>query len=350
MIEQGSDEPLLSVQGLRTQFHTDGGTVRAVDGISFEVERGETVCLVGESGSGKSVTAESITRLIPIPPGEIVDGAVRFDGRDLTRLSDAELRTVRGGRIGHVFQNAAGSLNPVLTVGKQIREALEAHTDLSKAERRERAIELLADVGIPDAAERVDEYPHEFSGGMKQRVAVAMALAPEPDLLIADEPTTGLDVTIEAQLLELFSEIQERFGVGIVFITHDLGVVATVADRVVVLYAGKVMERGDVVDVFARPAHPYTHALLSCLPGRGDAMEPIGGSLPDPTEPPSGCRFHERCPHAIEACRGGNQPELLAATGSDHRAACVYYGEDHEETLPWQAGHPHGTPGGDRYD
>jgi len=278
-------EPLLSIRDLRTVFHTDEGLVRAVDGVSFDVGRGETVCLVGESGSGKTVTGESITRLIRMPPGEIAGGEIVFDGRDLTGLSDAELRDLRGDRIAHVFQNPQGALNPVYTVGWQIVEAIQLHQDVAGAEARSRGIDLLDRVGIPEATRRFDDYPHEFSGGMKQRVSIAMALATNPDLLIADEPTTALDVTIQNQILGLLDELQAEFDMSILLITHDLGVVAEVADRVVVMYAGKVMERGGVFDVFERPSHPYTRALLDCLPGRGGGARSIGGTLPSPIDP-----------------------------------------------------------------
>jgi peptide/nickel transport system ATP-binding protein len=301
-------DPLLRVTDLHTRFRTDEGVVRAVDGVSFTVRAGETVCLVGESGSGKTVASESITRLISTPPGEIEADSIYFKGRDLATLPTAQLRGVRGGEIAHVFQNPQGSLNPVYSVGWQLVEAIQLHSDASRSAARERAIELLDRVGIPEATARFDDYPHEFSGGMKQRVVIAMALAGEPDLLIADEPTTALDVTIQAQILRLLADLQAEFGMAVLLITHDLGVVAQVADRVVVLYAGKVMERGSVYDVFESPAHPYTRALLDCLPGRGKRSQPIGGSLPDPIEPPPGCRFAPRCPYAVDACRAGDQP------------------------------------------
>ena len=319
-------EPLLSIENLHTQFHTDEGTVKAVDGVTFDVDRGETVCVVGESGSGKSVTAESITRLIPMPPGEISEGAVYFDGRDVTQLPESEVRALRGGRIGHVFQNPQGALNPVYTVGYQIREAINAHQDVTKEEARQQAIDLLESTGIPEAATRVDDYPHEFSGGMKQRVVIAIALACEPDLLIADEPTTALDVTIEAQILDLFRDLQEEFDMSIVFITHDLGVVAEVADKVVVMYAGKVMEAGDANRVFENPAHPYTKALLECLPGTPGEIRPIPGSLPSAINPPDGCRFADRCNYAIDECHTGEQPPLHHVDGEAHNASCVHYG------------------------
>ncbi len=327
-------EPLLEVRDLHTHFDTDEGLVRAVDGVSFEVGAGETVCIVGESGSGKTVASESITKLIPMPPGEIVQGEVIFDGMDLTAMSEKKLQDVRGGRIGHIFQNPQGALNPVYTVGQQIVEAVRLHRDDTKAEARNRAIDLLDQVGIPEASARIDDYPHEFSGGMKQRVVIAMALAADPDLLIADEPTTALDVTIQAQILKLLKELQDEYGMSIVFITHDLGVVAEMADRVVVMYAGKVMERGGVFDVFEEPAHPYTQALLRCLPGQGRVTEAIGGSLPDPMNPPLGCRFHPRCPHAVEECRAGDQPPFAdVGEVDDHEASCVYYGMGYDESV-----------------
>lgn len=337
---------LLEVSGLRTHFHTDEGDVRAVDDISFTVESGETVCIVGESGSGKSVTVESITRLIQIPPGEIVEGSIRFDGVDLTTLSTAELRRIRGGRIGYVFQNPQGALNPVYSVGQQIIEAIRLHDDVSRQAARDQAIELLDRVGIPEATARIDDYPHEFSGGMKQRVVIAMALAPQPDLLVADEPTTALDVTIQAQILRLLTDLQDEFDMSVLFVTHDLGVVAEIADRVVVMYAGKIMEKGEVYDIFERPGHPYTRALLECLPGRGDEMRTIGGQLPDPKNPPSGCRFHDRCPHALQECSEGSQPPLYSADRDGQEVSCVYYGPRHTpEELETSESFQHGVSG-----
>ncbi|GAB3311642.1 ABC transporter ATP-binding protein [Haloplanus salinarum] len=319
-------EPLLSIRDLRTVFHTDDGLVRAVDGVSFDVGRGETVCIVGESGSGKTVTGESITRLLRTPPGEIAGGEIVFDGRDLTTLDDETLRSLRGDRIAHVFQNPQGALNPVYTVGWQIVEAIQLHEDVTREAARERAVDLLDRVGIPEATRRFEDYPHEFSGGMKQRVAIAMALATNPDLLIADEPTTALDVTIQNQILSLLDDLQTEFDMSVLLITHDLGVVAEVADRVVVMYAGKVMERGGVFDVFERPSHPYTRALLDCLPGRGDGAASIGGRLPSPIDPPAGCRFHPRCEYAVDACREGEQPPDCAVDGDDdHVVSCVHY-------------------------
>ena len=327
-------DPLLSVRDLRTQFHTPEGTVHAVDGVSFDIERGETVCLVGESGSGKTVACESITGLVDSPPGEVVDGEAVFEGRDLTDLGSKAMRDVRGAQIGYVFQNPQGALDPVYTVGTQIVEALTCHRDVPKAEARERAIELMARVGIPEPATRFEEYPHQFSGGMRQRVVIAMALAPGPDLLIADEPTTALDVTTQASILRLLRDLQADLGMAILFVTHDLGVVAEMADRVVVLYAGKVMERGGVHEIFDDPAHPYTRALLECVPGQGGERRAIGGEFPSPIDPPAGCRFHTRCPHAVDACATGEQPPFEPADGDpDHVVSCVYYGEGYDESV-----------------
>jgi peptide/nickel transport system ATP-binding protein len=326
-----SDGSLLSVRDLHTQFRTATGTVRAVDGVSFDVAPGETVCLVGESGSGKTVTCESVGRLVDAP-GEIVGGSVTFDGRDLTEASQSAVRRLRGDRIAYVFQNPGNVLDPVYTVGQQLREVLNYHRDLSAEASRARAVTLLDDVGIPNAPARADDYPHEFSGGMKQRVVVAMALANDPDLLIADEPTTALDVTIQAQLLETIGDLQSDREMAVLFVTHDLGVVAGIADRVVVMYGGKVMERGTVTDVFDNPAHPYTRALLACLPGRGVEPEPIGGEPPDPADPPDGCRFHPRCPDAVAACETGTQPPLHDVTVGGE-AACVFYDGDRDASL-----------------
>ena len=304
-----ADRPLLRVEDLRTTFATDEGLVRAVDGVSFDVAAGETVCLVGESGSGKTVTAESITQLVECPPGEIT-GRVEFRGENLVTASAARLREIRGAEIAHVFQNPQDALNPVISVGKQVAETVRIHEGVSRRAARKRAVDLLDRVEVPDPATTADAYPHELSGGMKQRVLVAAALAGDPDLLVADEPTTALDVTIQAQILDLLADLQREMGMAILFITHDLGVVARVADRVVVLYAGKVMERAPVGRLFADPGHPYTRALLACLPGRGRESGSIPGDLPSPTDPPAGCRFAPRCPFAVEACAADLHPSL----------------------------------------
>jgi len=326
-------DPLLSVRNLHAQFDDGDETVRAVDGVSFAVDRGETVCLVGESGSGKTVTCESLTRLV----SATLDGEIRFDGRDLLDLDADALRGVRGAGIAHVFQNPQSALDPVYSVGEQLREAVERNRDLSGEDAREVAVDLLDGVGIPDAATRYDDYPHEFSGGMKQRAVIATALAGDPDLLVADEPTTALDVTIQASILDLLRELQDERDVAVLFVTHDLGVAAQVADRIVVMYGGKVMERGPVEDVFESPGHPYTRALMRCLPGVGSALDPISGDPVDPSDPPSGCRFHPRCPAAVADCETGDQPPLSDVEGGlgagrdgDHRASCVFYGPDRD--------------------
>ena len=338
-------DPLLSVEDLRVGFHADDALVRAVDGVNFEVARGETVCVVGESGAGKTVAAESLTRLNE-PPAEI-DGEIRFDGRDVLAMTESELEALRGGRVGHVFQDPRTSFNPVYTVGWQIAEAIRLHEDATRAEARRRAIDLLDRVDIADPAARVDDHPHEFSGGQLQRAGIAMALAATPDLLIADEPTTGLDPTVQLGVLRLLAGVREEFDAGVLLITHDLGVVAEAADRVIVVYGGKVMESGDVYDVFESPAHPYTRALFSCLPGRdgtGEGEETGGrggipGSPPSAANPPGGCRFHPRCPDAVDACRAGEQPPMYSTPGVDdgvdggdrdaeHRVSCVHYGPE----------------------
>lgn len=321
--------PLLSVDDLRVTFDTDRGLVRALDGVSFDVRRGETVCLVGESGSGKTVACESLTRLVPTPPARL-SGTVTFDGDDLLSAGSGVLESIRGDRIAYVFQNPQDALDPVYTVGSQLVEAIRLHRDVPKKRARRRGVELLDRVGIPNPVERFDEYPHEFSGGMKQRVVIAMALSCEPDLLVADEPTTALDVTTQSGILHLLQTLQTERDMAVLFVTHDLGVVAQIADRVVVLYAGKVMECGDVFDIFDRPAHPYTSALLDSVPRRGSEPEPIGGSLPDPTDPPSGCRFHPRCPHAVKECRTNGQPPLRTVDDEGHEVSCVYYDDDHD--------------------
>ncbi|GAB7095609.1 ABC transporter ATP-binding protein [Halolamina litorea] len=327
-----SEEPLLKVEGLTTEFTTDNGTLTAVDGIDFEINRGETLCLVGESGSGKTVASESITRIVPTPPGE-VSGSVVFDGQEITAMSESELRGIRGGRVAHVFQNPQDALNHCYTVGWQIVEAIQTHDpDVTKQEARERAIELLSDVGVANAAARLDDYPHEFSGGQKQRVMIAMALVTNPDLLIADEPTTALDVTVQAQILNLLEDIQDKYDMSILFVTHDLGVVAGIADEVVVMYAGKVMERGGVHEIFDNPSHPYTRALLECLPGKARSAEGIPGSLPSPINPPDGCRFAPRCDYAVEECRAGDQPPEEPLS-ENHAVSCVHYQQGYDPSV-----------------
>ncbi len=300
------NEPLLELRDLRTHFHTEDGVVRAVDGVSFELHAGETLALVGESGSGKSVTALSILRLLPKPHGRIAGGSIRFRGRDLLALSEDGMRRLRGREIAMIFQEPMTSLNPVFSCGDQIAEVLELHERLPGAAARARAVELLQRVGIAEPAQRAREYPHQLSGGMRQRVMIAMALACRPAILIADEPTTALDVTIQAQILELLQRLRHESGMAVLFITHDLGVVAETAERVAVLYAGQVVEYGDVGPLFARPGHPYTAGLLASLPRLGERsgrLRVIPGGVPDPAHHPAGCRFHPRCPIVQEHCR-----------------------------------------------
>jgi len=300
-----TDAPLLRIDDLRTYFRTDDALVRAVDGVSYDVRAGETLAVVGESGSGKSVTALSILRLVPSPPGRIEGGRIEFEGRDLLKLSEAEMRRIRGKEISMIFQEPQTSLNPVYTCGDQIVETLMLHERLDRRAARARTIEMLELVGIPAAAQRIDEYPHQLSGGMRQRVMIAMALACRPKILIADEPTTALDVTIQAQILELLERLQREFGMAVLLITHDLGVVAETADRVAVMYAGQVVEYCDVRTAFRRPLHPYTAGLQASLPKLGaerDRLRVIPGNVPNPTRFPRGCRFHPRCPVAVEGC------------------------------------------------
>lgn len=314
--------PLLEVKNLKTHFFTDAGVLPSVDGISFAVDAGETLGIVGESGCGKSVTAMSILRLIPEPPGRIVGGEVLFRGRDLTKLRLPELRKIRGNDIAMIFQEPMTSLNPVYTVGNQIVEAIMLHQRKSADEARALAITMLEQVGIPEPATRIDEYPHQMSGGMKQRVMIAMALSCNPSLLIADEPTTALDVTIQAQILELLARIQKERGMAVMLITHDLGVVAQVCQRVVVMYAGQVAETAPTASLFAKPAHPYTLGLMGSLPNRvprGQRLPTISGSVPSPQNYPSGCRFRNRCNFATDVC-ATPAPEITL--GPAHTAFC----------------------------
>jgi peptide/nickel transport system ATP-binding protein len=307
-----SEAPLLRVKGLKTHFFTDDGVVRAVDDVSFEVGAGETLAVVGESGSGKSVTALSILRLIS-QPGRIVAGSIVYKGRDLLTLSPSEMQAIRGGEISMIFQEPMTSLNPVFTCGEQIIETLMVHERVSRRAARARAVEMLELVGIPAPEQRVDEYPHQLSGGMRQRVMIAMALACRPSILIADEPTTALDVTIQAQILELLKRLQRELGMAVILITHDLGVVAETANRVAVMYAGQVVEYCGVRDAFRRPLHPYTAGLQASLPKLGvrqDTLRTIPGTVPNPARFPEGCRFHPRCPVALPRCL--EDPELLA--------------------------------------
>ncbi|MFC7704760.1 ABC transporter ATP-binding protein [Plastorhodobacter daqingensis] len=318
-------QPLLSVEGLRIQFRIEGHDLRAVDGISFSVSKGRTLGVVGESGCGKSVTSLGIMRLVPQPPGRYVGGRVMFDGQDLLQLSERQMRRLRGGRIGMIFQEPMTSLNPVYTCGEQIVESLRIHSDLSARAARDRAIELLDLVGLPSPKKRVDDYPHQLSGGQRQRVMIALALANDPDLLIADEPTTALDVTIQAQILELMQDLQQRTGTAILLITHDLGVVAETCDEVVVMYAGSVVERAATADLFADPQHPYTIGLMAAVPRidvEADRLATIEGSVPAPWVRIDGCRFASRCPLATDQCRA-EMPPLRDVTPG-HGVACWY--------------------------
>ena len=315
---------LLEVKNLRTQFFTQDGVVHAVNGISYSVDKGETVAIVGESGSGKSVGVMSLIRLIPQPPGKIVDGEVMFDGQDLLKLSEDELRDIRGNRIAMIFQDPMTSLNPVLTIGRQITEALELHMNMNKEQARKRAVQLLEMVGIPGAAARLDDYPHQFSGGMRQRVMIAMGLSCDPQLLIADEPTTALDVTIQAQIVDLTRRLQDELGMAIIWITHDLGVVAGMAQRVIVMYAGFIVEESIVDSIYAQPRHPYTLGLLRSIPrldlGRQKRLIPIDGLPPDLLEAPMHCPFAPRCSFAVDKCWQENPP--LVEVAPNHKAAC----------------------------
>jgi oligopeptide/dipeptide ABC transporter ATP-binding protein len=331
---------LLEINNLQTQFPTRDGLVRAVDGVTFHIDSGELLGVVGESGCGKSITALSIMRLIS-PPGKIVSGEIIFDGQNLLKLSDAEMRQIRGDDIAMIFQDPMTSLNPVFTVGEQIAEALRLHRELSRKAAREATIQAMREVSIPDPARRVDDYPHQLSGGMRQRVMIAMALACDPKLLIADEPTTALDVTIQAQILELLDELRRNRELAVLLITHDLGVVAEVADRVAVMYTGRIVEESSVEELFARPKHPYTEGLLRSVPkltaagvARKERLETIEGTVPSPTNLPPGCHFAPRCPHRMPRCTEEEIPlydleggvkvrcvlfDLAAAVAADHQ-------------------------------
>jgi oligopeptide/dipeptide ABC transporter ATP-binding protein len=339
MPDSGAGYPVLRVRNLKTYFDTDRGLVKSVDGVSFDIGPGETLAVVGESGSGKSVTSLSIMALLDKAHGKVVDGVMAFrskDGRtqDLRTASEAEMRKIRGNDISMIFQEPMTSLNPVFTVGDQIAESVVLHQKLSRPAARKAAIDMLKVVGISAAEKRVDDYPHQMSGGMRQRVMVAMALSCRPTLLIADEPTTALDVTIQAQILDLMKRLQHEIGMSILFITHDLGVVAEVADRVAVMYGGLIVEEGDVVSVLTRPKHPYTIGLLDSVPGArrrsGDGEGPkrlyaIPGNVPDPRNRPAGCLFAARCTHAIDACRAEMPP--LLDTGGGQAARCIRWQE-----------------------
>ncbi len=325
-----TDGHLLNIEELKTYFNTFEGIVRAVDDVSLFIDKGEVLGVVGESGCGKSVTAQSIMRLIPEPPGRIVHGKILFDGTDIVPLSMEQMRTIRGNRIAMIFQEPMTSLNPVYTIGNQISEMFQLHQNRSKRESWQRSIEMLQKVQIPAPEKRVHEYPHQLSGGMRQRAMIAMALACNPEILIADEPTTALDVTIQAQILELMMQLKEDYDTAIMMITHDLGVITEIAKRVVVMYAGKVVEEGPTVTIFEDPKHPYTQGLLKSIPKLGERakhgrqqLQEISGIVPSLLDLPEGCRFYARCPHAMGICNQ-SVPELTKV-GDAHRVRCYLY-------------------------
>lgn len=324
---------MLEVKNLKAYIDTPDGVVKAVDGVSFTIKPGETVGIVGESGSGKSVLAHSIMQLNPMPPTFYPQGEILFEGKNLLDLKEKELRRIRGNEIAMVFQDPMSSLNPVFKIGDQLMEAILTQNSMPKVKARQRAIELLRDVGIPDAEKRMTAYPHQFSGGMRQRVLIAMALACNPKILIADEPTTALDVTIQAQILELMKSIQEKYGTAIIIISHDLGVIAQMAEKVLVMYSGKIVEKGDVEDIFYRTSMPYTWSLLRSLP-RIDSesrkrLQNIEGQPPNLIHPPSGCNFHPRCPFATEQCKKVDPP--LTDRARNHAAACLLTATEFDE-------------------
>lgn len=319
------DAPILEVRDLHISFKIRDGLARAVNGLSYDLHEGETLAIVGESGSGKSVSSLALMQLLPTPPA-VVSGSVKFSGEDLLEMSEKEIRHVRGNKLAMIFQDPMTSLNPVRTIGEQLIEPIELHLGLDTGDARDRAIQLLDTVGIPSAAERIDEYPHRFSGGMRQRVMIAMGISCEPDILIADEATTALDVTTQAKILEEINELQGRLGMALIWITHDLGVVAGIADRVIVLYGGRTMEEADVDDLFKTRRHPYTRGLLASLPkpgsSRPDRLTAIPGLPPDPLRLPPGCPFAPRCPHAVELCTE-TRPDLRQPA-EGHAVACHF--------------------------
>lgn len=327
-----SDETLLSVEDLKVYFRSDEELSRAVDGVSFDVRRKETVCLVGESGCGKTVSALSIIGLVPIPPGEIVGGNIFFNGQNLTDCDEEAMQRIRGNQIAMVFQEPLTSLNPVFTIEDQIAEAIRTHETVSEEKIASRCLELLENVGIPDAGERLGDYPHQLSGGQRQRVMIAMALACNPELIIADEPTTALDVTVQSQILNLLAAIQKERAMAVLYITHDLGVVSRVADRICVMYAGLIVEQGSKAHIFQESRHPYTRALLAALPHRskrGQRLYSIPGTVPNPAYKPAGCPFHPRCKRAIQKCSEAF-PELCDY-GEGHRTRCPVLFEEHRQ-------------------
>ncbi|WP_432048080.1 ABC transporter ATP-binding protein [Streptomyces asiaticus] len=326
--------PLLDVRDLRVEFRTRDGIAEAVGGVSYAVDAGRTLAVLGESGSGKSVTAQAIMGILDSPPGRITGGQVLFQGRDLLTMGTEERRRIRGAAMAMIFQDALSALNPVLPVGAQLAEMYEVHRGMSRRDARRRAVELMDRVRIPAAEQRAGDYPHQFSGGMRQRIMIAMAMALEPDLIIADEPTTALDVTVQAQVMELLAELRREYAMGLVLITHDLGVVADVADTIAVMYAGRIVERAPVRDLYRRPAHPYTRGLLDSVPRvdhRGERLYAIKGAPPSPLALPPGCPFHPRCPRAQEVCRVERPPlyEVTEDAGADGRtSACHFWKEE----------------------
>jgi peptide/nickel transport system ATP-binding protein/oligopeptide transport system ATP-binding protein len=331
----GTEAPLLEVRDLHVEFHTRDGVAKAVNGVNYTVNAGETLAVLGESGSGKSVTAQAIMGILDMPPGRIPKGEILFKGQDMLKMSGEERRRIRGAKVAMIFQDALSSLNPVYSVGFQLGEMFRVHQGLSKKEARVKAIELMDRVKIPAAAQRVDDYPHQFSGGMRQRIMIAMALALEPDLIIADEPTTALDVTVQAQVMDLLAELQREYNMGLILITHDLGVVADVADKIAVMYAGRIVETAPVHELYKRPAHPYTKGLLESIPRldrKGQELYAIKGLPPNLTRIPSGCAFNPRCPQATDLCRT-EVPALFPVTEQDgaelpgRGSACHYWKE-----------------------
>lgn len=325
MTSSAADAPLLEVRDLQVEFHTQSGTAQAINGLSFTLEAGQTLAILGESGSGKSVTAQTIMGILDIPPGQVTGGEILFRGENVLTMSDERRRRLRGGNISMIFQDALSALNPVYSVGWQIAEMFRVHRRMNRKDAKQKALELMKRVGIPAAEDRLGDYPHEFSGGMRQRIMVAMAIALDPELLIADEPTTALDVTVQAQVMQLLQDLQEEFTMGMILITHDLGVVADVADKIAVMYAGQVMEAADVFEIYRHPSHPYTRGLLESIPridGTEGRLRAIEGLPPQLTDLPPGCLFEPRCPMATELCRA--QRPALDPVVENHVSACHY--------------------------
>ncbi|SEF81924.1 peptide/nickel transport system ATP-binding protein/oligopeptide transport system ATP-binding protein [Actinacidiphila yanglinensis] len=323
-----STTPLLEVRDLHVEFHTRDGVARAVNGVDYSVNAGETLAVLGESGSGKSVTAQTIMGILDMPPGRITQGEILFHGQDMLTMSAEQRRKIRGRKIAMIFQDALSSLNPVLSVGYQLGEMFRVHQGMSRKQARAKSIELMDRVRIPAAKERIGDYPHQFSGGMRQRIMIAMALALEPELIIADEPTTALDVTVQAQVMDLLAELQREYNMGLILITHDLGVVADVADKIAVMYAGRIVETSPVHDIYARPAHPYTKGLLRSIPRldqKGQELYAIKGLPPNLTRIPGGCAFHPRCPMAQDVC--ATDVPLLHPVGAERGSACHFWKE-----------------------